>query len=142
MKRSAVLLLGLAAIAILGTFYYAENYCSQEQRIENMKSILPEDSLLACSLTNSELVERKAKLLPEIRPFVEHIEELENGYSFQFPNDDDLLSKLLLVVQLESRCCSFLEFTLKVEANKGPIWLQFTGPKGAKEFIKEEFMSN
>lgn len=81
-------------------------------------------------------------MLSVIQPFIEDIKELENGYLFQFPNDDDLLPKLLEVIDLENRCCSFLEFNLKVAANKGPIRLQLTGQKGVKEFIKENLMSN
>lgn len=140
MKYLALLLIILTGVALLGFFYF-EKKRSRQQGTENVKSVAVENSFIACTLTNFELVERKKTLLPAIRPFIEDTQELENGYVFQFPNDDDLLPKLLEVIALESRCCSFLEFHLKVEANKGPVWLQLTGQKGTKEFIKENFMS-
>jgi len=142
MKYLAILLIILISIAVWGCFYYEEKLFSKKQGLENIKSVGSENSFIACTLTNSELVERKKTLLPAIRPFIKDIKELENGYLFQFPNDDDLLPKLLEFIDLDGRCCSFLEFNLKVEANKGPVWLQLTGQKGTKEFIKENFMSN
>ncbi len=142
MKYLAILLIILISIAVWGFFYYEEKLFSKKQGLENIKSVGSENSFIACTLTNSELVERKKTLLPAIRPFIKDIKELENGYLFQFPNDDDLLPKLLEFIDLDGRCCSFLEFNLKVEANKGPVWLQLTGQKGTKEFIKENFMSN
>ena len=142
MKYLAILLIILISIAVWGFFYYEEKLFSKKQGLENIKSVGSENSFIACNLTNYELVERKKTLLPAIRPFIKDIKELENGYLFQFPNDDDLLPKLLEFIDLDGRCCSFLEFNLKVEANNGPIWLQLTGQKGAKEFIRENFMTN
>ena len=140
MKYLAVILIILTGSTLIVVFYYKEDHCLQKQRLENMNSVNSENAFLACTLTNSELVERKKRLLPAIQPFIEDIKELENGYLFRFPNDDDLLPQLLELIKLESRCCSFLEFNLNVEANKGPVWLQFTGQKGVKEFLKENFM--
>lgn len=142
MKYLAILLIILISVALLGLFYYKEKLCSKKQGLENAKSVGSENSFRACTLTNSELVERKRTLLPAIRPFIEDIKELENGYLIQSPNDDDLLPKLLEVIDLESRCCSFIEFNLKIDANNGPIWLQLTGQKSTKEFIRKNFMTN
>ncbi|TFB10335.1 hypothetical protein E3V55_06070 [Candidatus Marinimicrobia bacterium MT.SAG.3] len=142
MKYLAILLIILISVALLGIFYYEENLYSKKQRLKNVKSVGSENSFVACTLTSYELIERRKTLLPAIQPFIEDIKELENGYLFKFRNDDDLLPKLLEVIDIESICCSFLEFNLKVEANKGPIWLQLTGQKGTKEFIKENFMPN
>lgn len=142
MKYLAILLIILISVALLGFFYHKENLYSKKQRLENVKSVGSENSFIACTLTTPELVERKKAVMSAIYPFIEDIEELENGYSFQFPNENDLLPKLLEFIDLESICCTFLEFNLKVEANKGPIWLQFTGQKGTKEFLKVNFMPN
>ncbi len=142
MKYLAILLIILISVALLGLFYYEEKLFSKKQGLENVKSLGSVNSFIACTLTDSELVERKKTLVPTIQPFIKDIKELEHGYLFQFRNDDTLLPKLLEVIDLESRCCSFLEFNLKVEANNGPIWLQLTGQKGAKEFIRENFMTN
>ena len=138
MKYLTISLLALVGVTLLGLFYYEENCCSLEQGMANMKS---ENTFLACALTDSELAERKRTVLSEIHSAIKSTKELDNGYSFQFPNDDGVLPKVLEVIALESACCSFLEFDLKVEANEGPIWLQLTGQEGTKEFIKENFIT-
>jgi len=138
MKYLAILLIILISVALLGFFYHKENLYSKKQRLENVKSVGSENSFIACTLTTPELVERKKAVMSAIYPFIEDIEELENGYSFQFPNENDLLPKLLEFIDLESICCTFLEFNLKVEANKGPIWLQFTGQKRYEGVLKRK----
>ena len=142
MKYISIFLIILISVALSGFFYYEKNLYSKKQIIENVKSVISENSFFACTLTTPELAERKKVVMSAIYPFIEDIKELENGYSFQFPNENALLPKLLEFIDLESTCCTFLEFNLKVEANKGPIWLQFTGQKGTKEFLKENFLSN
>ena len=142
MKYIAILLIILLSVALSVFFRYEKNLYSKKHILENVKAVNSEYSFIACTLTTPELVERKKVVMSAIYPFIEEIKELENGYSFQFPNENDLLPKLLEFIDLESICCTFLEFNLKVEANKGPIWLQFTGQKGTKEFLKENFLSN
>ena len=142
MKYIAILLIILISIALSRFLYYKGNLYSKKHILKNVKAVDSENSIIACTLTTPELAERKKVVMSAIYPFIEDIKELENGYSFQFPNENDLLPKLLEFIDLESICCTFLEFNLKVEANKGPIWLQFTGQKGTKEFLKVNFMPN
>ena len=105
MKYLAILLIIFISVALLWFFYYEENLYSKKQRLEIVKSVGSENKFVACTLTTSELAERKKRLLSAIVPFIEDIKELENGYLFQFPNEDDLLPNLLEVIYLESRCC-------------------------------------
>jgi hypothetical protein len=42
------------------------------------------------------------------------------------------------LLRLERDCCSFLTIKLTAEAGNGPLWLELTGPEGAKAFIKQE----
>lgn len=41
-------------------------------------------------------------------------EELQEGFAFSYPNEDDVLKKIIDWVILERLCCPFLEFTLKI----------------------------
>jgi len=41
-------------------------------------------------------------------------------------------------VKPERACCDFFRFTLSISGNKSETWLKITGPKGAKDFIKNE----
>ena len=39
-------------------------------------------------------------------------------------------------VDNERRCCPFLRFVLDVAPGHGPIWLQISGPEGAKAVLR------
>ena len=93
------------------------------------------DLPIVCSLTDAELQERGRQVWQRARQAVLEIKEIENGYAFRFPSDDVWLNEIIHIVSLERRCCPFLQFTVTVEADNGPIWLELTGPSGTKEFL-------
>jgi hypothetical protein len=43
------------------------------------------------------------------------------------------------MIELERRCCPFLQFRLTVEPNRGATWLELTGPEGTKDFLAATF---
>lgn len=94
---------------------------------------------IACSLTNSELQERRRGVLQKARSAVTDMRELENGYAYCFPTDEKWLADLTTLVNLERQCCPFLRFVITVESGDGPIWLEMTGPEGTKEFLAAIF---
>ena len=62
--------------------------------------------------------------------------ELENGYAFRFPGDEnELAMRLATWIVAERQCCSFLEFELSFAAGQGPIWLTVNGSQEAKTFV-------
>jgi hypothetical protein len=93
------------------------------------------DLPIACSLTNTELQERRATVLQQVRSAVVEVRELENGYAYSFPAAGDWLGKLAGLIDLERQCCPFLRFRLTIEADGGPLCLEMTGPAGTKEFL-------
>jgi hypothetical protein len=97
------------------------------------------DLSIACSLTTPELQERRSNLLQKVRGAALESKELEEGFAYRFPPDDALLADLLMLIQLEHQCCPFLRFGLIVEAGKGPVWLELTGPPGTKGFLASTF---
>jgi len=94
---------------------------------------------IACSLTNSELQERRRDVLRKVRSAVTELRELEDGYAYCFPSDEKWLTELTTLVSLERQCCPFLRFRLTVESGNGPIWLEMTGPDGTKDFLATTF---
>jgi hypothetical protein len=93
------------------------------------------DMPIACSLSPPELQQRSTDLLKKVRAAALEVKEKEDGFAYRFPSDAVLLADLFTLIQLEHQCCSFLKFTLVVEAGDGPIWLELTGPTGAREFL-------
>lgn len=91
--------------------------------------------VVACSLTGPELQERRSNVLRKVGRSVVETVEVENGYSYRFPADDEWLVELVNLVRLERCCCPFLAFKISAEPGGGSIWLELTGPGGTKEFL-------
>jgi hypothetical protein len=97
-----------------------------------------EDVTIVCDLTvfSVEERERLTATLPDLFKTVEKVEELKEGYSFQFPNEPGRYMKLANYVDHERQCCPFFHFVLEAEANGGPFRLHLTGREGVKEYIE------
>ena len=94
---------------------------------------------IACSLTDSQLQERRRTVLHKVRSAVDEIRELDSGYAYSFPSNGEWLIEVAQLVNLERECCPFLQFAIKVAPDNGPIWLEMTGPEGTKEFLTNTF---
>lgn len=97
------------------------------------------DLPIACTLTSLELQERRASILEKISRSVLQVKELNCGYAYSFSPEENRLQELAAMIDLERRCCPFLQFRLTVEANGGPVWLELTGPEGTKQFLDDIF---
>jgi hypothetical protein len=94
---------------------------------------------IACSLTDTQLQERRRVVLEKVRNAVVETRELEDGYSYQLPAREEWLAELARLVNLERQCCPFLRLSITVEPDNGPIWLELTGPPGTKDFLATTF---
>jgi hypothetical protein len=94
--------------------------------------------VLACNpgAMTSEQRRRYAELSKTLRESVREVQELPNGYEFEYAPDPAVLLAVAEFVSLESRCCPFYRFVLEKEPGDGPLRLRVTGPAGAKEFIR------
>jgi hypothetical protein len=103
-----------------------------------MKTEIP----IACSLTEKELQERRKNVLEKMAHFLTSVQELKDGFSYQFPADDSILEDLITVISLERKCCPFLNFKLVVEAQNEFVSLELTGQEGIKEMLQSLFNWN
>ena len=94
-------------------------------------------NVLSCKLTSLELQQRKKTVLAELRQQVIEKKELVDGIAYKFQGTDEMIDSLATFIKTERQCCDFFDFTLSVKSDNS-IWLELTGPKGAKEFIKAE----
>ena len=96
------------------------------------------DCPIVCSLSEDELSERRRSVLKRLQTNRLELRELTNGLAFRFaPSWEELLA-LVQIIDLERQCCPFLTFRLTVEPQKGPIWLELTGPAGTREMLMSE----
>ena len=64
--------------------------------------------------------------------------ELDKGYSFKFKTGEAINEELKEFIKTEKECCEFFQFKTKTSDDKSFMWLDITGPDGAKEFITTE----
>jgi hypothetical protein len=94
-----------------------------------------DEVLLACTLTESELVTRKAEL-NDLFKHVQQVNEMADGYALRFPAGDTWANQLMPFITFERACCPFFTFALVFEPKQGPIWLHLRGPEGVKAIIE------
>jgi hypothetical protein len=103
-----------------------------------MKQEIP----VACALDGKELQQRRKDYLDKIASSLIDFKESESGYSYRFPLRGAILQDLAEVIDLERKCCPFLNFKLILEAGNNFVSLELTGAKGTKETIKALFNWN
>jgi hypothetical protein len=96
----------------------------------------------ACALDDKELQQRRKDYLDKIASSLLDFKELESGFSYRFPLKETILQDLAEIIDLERRCCPFLNFKLILEAGNNFVSLELTGAKGTKESIKALFNWN
>ncbi len=94
---------------------------------------------IACSLTDSKFRERRNNVLRKVGQSILEVREIENGYTYRFPSDDDSLTEVTNLVRLERKCCPFLQFRIIIESGNSNIWLELTGAQGTKDFLASLF---
>ncbi len=92
--------------------------------------------IVACTLVSAEKRERRAMLERELVPNIQEVVELADGYLLWFDRAEGRLAAIASFVELESRCCAFLDFEIRVGSTGDRIALQLTGPDGTKELLK------
>ena len=79
-----------------------------------------------------------AGLIEQLRPLLEGVRELPDGYALRFMEDGSVFARLAEWMRLESSCCPFLKLELKVVGKSGPVELRLTGAEGVKEFLRDQ----
>src|SRR5579884_2675391 len=92
---------------------------------------------IACSLGAHELLMRRQDISHAVLNAAQRVEELADGYAFQFAYDENRIAKLVEFISAERKCCPFFTFELVFEPGQGPLWLRLRGPEGTKQFIKD-----
>ena len=91
---------------------------------------------IACTLTQSELVTRRAELLPGLLSKASTQETIPGGFRWSFGETKGLLNSVASVIEAEGSCCRFLRFRRTLEPDGGPLWMEVTGPEGTQEFLR------
>ena len=109
----------------------------------------PAEEPLACNLNalSAPQRERHHALGEKIRAAVVDRAELANGYALvldfsRLPLDRArapfCIVEVAEWVDMEAKCCPFLDFGIAVAGKGGPVTLRLTGGKNVKAFLKNE----
>jgi len=97
--------------------------------------------VFACNLKAMSPAQRKRHsevLSPALQSAKRSVNELADGYAFQFPSDAKTYQTVAEWVANERLCCPFFNFDIRVGDESAPMTLSITGPDGVKQFIKAE----
>jgi len=94
---------------------------------------------LACSLPAEEQPAR-GEDISILLAASQQMQELADGYAFQYPGERVWVEKLTNLIMEERSCCQFFTFALIFEPAQGPIWLHIRGQEEVKEMIKDQFL--
>jgi hypothetical protein len=67
------------------------------------------------------------------------VQELTDGYEFEFGPEHANYQALAEFTPLEHACCPFFDVSIRMEREGGKLWWRLTGRDGVKKFIRAEF---
>jgi hypothetical protein len=93
--------------------------------------------VIACDLgaLSEEERTRRSAAAASVSARFREVRETPDGYSARFDPDPQVVQDAFDWVLLERRCCPFLRLELRFEPSAGPVWLNFSGGPGVKEFL-------
>lgn len=94
---------------------------------------------VACDRSAIRDVKQYRALSDQFRASILGCAELPDGYSYTLKGELLTLKTLGEWMELERRCCPFLNFELSVSGTDSRWWLTLTGPEGAKAILEREF---
>jgi hypothetical protein len=100
---------------------------------------LSETIPIACYLTDKQLQTRRKDYLDKAAESLIDSAELTNGFVFRFPLRESMVQDLAEIIDLERKCCPFLNFSLNLESGEDVVSLELTGAEGTKEIVKSLF---
>jgi hypothetical protein len=95
---------------------------------------------LACLLTGEDLAARGEIVRPLMDSY-QNLQEMEDGYAFQFPGESEWIQRVVTFVAEERVCCPFFTFELHYEPNLGPIWLRLRGSEEIKAMLRDQWLT-
>ena len=110
---------------------------AQQPKSANAKSETP----FFCDRTalTPEQRKRQQELSKVLHSSVLGIQELPDGFEFEFPSDPSNYQALTEFTPLERACCPFFDISIRLEREGGKLWWRLTGREGVKQFIHAEF---
>ena len=97
-------------------------------------------SPFACDMMalSPEQRSRHQELVAFLQTSLSAIQEISNGYDFEFPFEPAIYDALIQITPLEHACCPFFAIGIRLNSANRLFW-QLTGDHGIKQFVELEF---
>jgi hypothetical protein len=136
-----IILILAITITILGG-YAVSHIVSERQADQGAKpSTAKPETPFFCDRTalTAAQRQRQQELAKILRTSVLGIQELPDGFEFEFPSNPSNYQALTEFTPLERACCPFFDISIRLEREGGKLWWRLTGREGVKQFIQAEF---
>lgn len=87
------------------------------------------------SLGPNELHIRNDSLLTGLSDRALSVMPRDKGLTMKFAGSRLILRAIADMIDVERRCCPFLNFRVEVEARYDEVWLDISGPVGSRELL-------
>jgi hypothetical protein len=127
------------ALAVMGT--YALSLRKVVAQASASPSAAKPVSPFFCNRTalTAEQRHRQQELGKTLRSSLLGVQELPDGYEFEFVPDHTNYQGLAEFTPMEHACCPFFDISIRLERESGKLWWRLTGREGVKPFIRAEF---
>ena len=128
----ALVVMGAYALSLRGTVAQAQS---------NPSSTKKSESPFFCNRTalTAEQRQHQQELGKTLRSALLGVQELADGYEFEFVRDHADYQALAEFTPMELACCPFFDVSIRLEREGGKLWWRLTGREGVKPFIRAEF---
>lgn len=110
-------------------------------RASSTEAKAKEETPFFCDRTalTAEQRKRQGEISKMLRASVLGVQELAEGYEFEFSPDPSNYQALTEFTLLERACCPFFDISIRLEREGGKLWWRLTGREGVKSFIRADF---
>lgn len=137
MKAVSILVLALTILAA----YSVSMQRAMSQAKASQSSAGRKESPFFCNRTalTAEQRQRQLELRKTLGSALIGVQELADGYEFEFTPAPGNYQALAEFTPMEVACCPFFDVSIRLEREQGKLWWRLTGREGVKPFIRAEF---
>jgi hypothetical protein len=135
-------LIVVVTLTVMGAYTLSlRGVVAHAQVQSNPSSTKKSESPFFCNRTalTAEQRQHQQELGKTLRSALLGVQELADGYEFEFVPDRASYQALAEFTLLERACCPFFDVSIRLEREGGKLWWRLAGREGVKPFIRAEF---
>jgi hypothetical protein len=135
----AISILALALTALVGYSVSMQRAISQVQAGQSSPGRKERPFFCNRTALTPEQRQRQQELGKTLGSALLGVQELADGYEFEFARAAGNYQALAEFTPMEVACCPFFDVSIRLEREHGKLWWRLTSREGVKPFIRAEF---